>query len=106
MTFILIDCRRSFLDFSLFSQILFLYLKLCLNKFEKMNVLSSAEEIDLIKMVDDKIHLGNQLQKRFEPFIHIDGAIKIQKKISREIKYLEKVRSTERNLHLIANVKI
>lgn len=54
-------------------------------------MLSSVEEIELIKMVEDKIELGDQLQKRFEPFIHIEGAIKIQKKISRELKYLEKV---------------
>lgn len=59
-----------------------------------MNLLSSCEEIDLNKLVDDKIQLGNQLQKRFAPFIHIDGAIKIQRKIGREIKYLEKVGST------------
>lgn len=54
-------------------------------------MLSSVEEIELIKMVEDKIELGDQLQKRFEPFMHIEGAIKIQKKISRELKYLEKV---------------
>lgn len=54
-------------------------------------MLSNVEEAELNKMVDEKIELGDQLQKRFEPFIHIEGAIKIQKKISRELKYLEKV---------------
>ena len=54
-------------------------------------MLSNVEEIELIKMIDDKLNLGDQLQKRFEPFMHIEGAIKIQKKISLEIKYLEKV---------------
>lgn len=54
-------------------------------------MLSNLEEIELIKMVDDKLKLGDQLQQRFEPFLHIEGAIKIQKKISREIKFLEKV---------------
>ncbi|KAG4075504.1 hypothetical protein HA402_003329 [Bradysia odoriphaga] len=64
-----------------------------------MNELSSVEEIDLNKMVDEKIHLGNQLQKRFQPFLHIDGAIKIQKKISREIKYLEKAKCSGKIQH-------
>lgn len=59
-------------------------------------MLSNIEEIELNKLVEDKIELGDQLQKRFEPFIHIEGAIKIQKKISRELKYLEKVCSALR----------
>lgn len=54
-------------------------------------MLPNNEEIDLNQMVDEKIEMGNQLQNRFLPFMHIEGAIKIQKKISREIKYLEKV---------------
>lgn len=49
----------------------------------------SIEELNGI--VNDKIHLGNQLKKRFEPFLHIEGSIKISKKIQREIKFLEKV---------------
>lgn len=55
-------------------------------------MLSSIEEIELLQMIDDKIKLGNHLQKSLESFIHIEGAYRIQKKISREIKYLEKVR--------------
>ncbi len=54
-------------------------------------MLSDIEEIELSQMVDDKINFGHQLLKRFEPFLHIEGAIKIQKKISREIQFLEKV---------------
>lgn len=57
------------------------------------NMLSSIEEIELNKMVDDKIQLGDQLQKSLEPFLHIEGASRIQKKISREIEYLKKVYS-------------
>lgn len=73
--------------------IFFIYLFIFLHSIvaELANMLSSIEEIELTRMVDDKIRLGDELQKRFEPFIHIEGAIKIQKKISREIKYLEKV---------------
>lgn len=49
----------------------------------------SIEELNNI--VDEKIKLGDHLKNRFEPFLHIEGSIKIQKKINREIKFLEKV---------------
>ncbi|KAJ6638918.1 Kinesin-like protein KIF23 [Pseudolycoriella hygida] len=61
-------------------------------KFRMM--LSEVEKVEVDRMVDEKIKLGQELQARFEPFLHIEGATKIQKKIGRELKYLQKAKSS------------
>lgn len=46
---------------------------------------------DLYATVDKKIALGENLKKKLDLFHDIDGAVKIQRKISQELKFLEKV---------------
>lgn len=46
---------------------------------------------DLYATVDKKIGLGENLKKKLDLFRDIDGAVKIQRKISQELKFLEKV---------------
>lgn len=46
---------------------------------------------ELCATVDNKIALGENLKKKLDLFRDIDGAVKIQRKISQELKFLEKV---------------
>lgn len=46
---------------------------------------------ELYTTVDKKIALGESLKKKLDLFRDIDGAVKIQRKISQELKFLEKV---------------
>lgn len=46
---------------------------------------------ELYATVDKKITLGDNLKKKLDLFRDIDGAVKIQRKISQELKFLEKV---------------
>lgn len=46
---------------------------------------------ELSRAADDKIALAKRLVQTIEKFSQIDGAPKIQRKITQELKFLEKV---------------
>lgn len=48
-------------------------------------------ETELYETVDKKIALGESLKKKLDLFKHIEGALKIQRKINQEIRFLQKV---------------
>lgn len=55
---------------------------------------------ELCEIVDSKIKLGEQLKEQLEVFSGIEGAIKIQRKINQEIKFLDKVIADIKRLNL------
>lgn len=55
------------------------------------NITQDSDLGDLYATVDKKIALGENLKKKLDLFRDIDGALKIQRKISQELKFLEKV---------------
>lgn len=50
-----------------------------------------GEQADLLVDLDRKISFGNELGKKLDPIIKIDGAYKIRKKIQQEVSFLKKV---------------
>lgn len=52
----------------------------------------------LYETVGKKIELGERLKKKLDTFRDIDGALKIQRKINQELKFLEKVCNTRANM--------
>lgn len=48
-------------------------------------------ESQLIQLAEDKISLGEKLQKELLEFDEIDGIKKLNRKISQELKFLRKV---------------
>lgn len=50
-----------------------------------------GEQAELLVDLDRKISFGNELGKKLDPIIKIDGAYKIRKKIQQEVSFLKKV---------------
>lgn len=64
---------------------------LMMNLLRGLGADSEVTSDELRQIVDSKIALGETLKKRLETFGSIEGAIKIQRKINQEIKFLAKV---------------
>lgn len=62
-----------------------------MNLLRELSADSEVTAEELCQIVDSKIALGETLKKRLETFGGIEGAIKIQRKINQEIKFLAKV---------------
>lgn len=51
----------------------------------------SAKDADLNSLAESNISLANELADKLKPFLHIDGVRKIERQISQEIRFLQKV---------------
>lgn len=52
----------------------------------------SENDVELLKLVDEKINYGEDLLKSLKEYKDIDGKQKLERKITQEIKFLRKVK--------------
>lgn len=52
----------------------------------------SENDVELLKLVEEKINYGEDLLKSLKEYKDIDGKQKLERKITQEIKFLRKVK--------------